>query len=545
MAESGELQQNYSSVNTSKLRLAIFVLLPLALLAVILCAELHQDFSGRLLRHGALLVLGMMWGWLTSVFFKGPSRPVIFSAITAFTLIWGASIFWSYSFYDEIFRSAVTLNPASWLVPVNDHFQPLMYPVWWLQHNSFFGGSYVPVSTSMYIFAVIGITAAFRLALTLTNELGAYIALIASMIASIPLHNGDLWWWKGAGDAPVISLTFLFLWLAYLVFRGASANLSQICVATLLSGAAIFSSSSVTVIFIYGIPLLFVSRLRTKRFAICLGTSFVLTCAYWMTRTFLLDLELPRKSRNITDIPGAIAGVWIEFGFSNPLLVTVTALLGGIGAWTCIRYKGELRAFACIGVLLSLVGSIQLWGARDLALDTAKFLAGYHMYLPFVGCSILVGLGLAQVVRPFGTGRRVLVAVTSVYLALGAIAFSFPPASMFWEELPISTTLTSRQLFFSELRGLGEARVPDILTSTSIKYREWHFAPNQLVEATNEENASSWRETIRLSDLRNLAGASFTAVPCEGPSEQYSKPVEDFVKRYWGSKEPCVYANGE
>jgi len=187
----------------NKILLGVF-----AVFVLIATAQVLLVTDSRWIHLAALMLLGSTFGSFVSLMFDVKSRIAVFFAILTFSLVWGTSIFRSYIYYDELGRASYSsLNPMTWLMPINDHFQPLMYPIWWFQHNEVFRGSYLPISSFFYLTAIAGIAAIFYVSKKLVEELGMRQSLTVAFIAAVPMHNPDLWWWKGAGDAPVLSLS--------------------------------------------------------------------------------------------------------------------------------------------------------------------------------------------------------------------------------------------------------------------------------------------------------------------------------------------------
>lgn len=507
---------------------------------MVVTAEVQVVTGSVWVRFATLVILGVLMGLAASAWLHRSARRTLVIGVSAATLAWGTSVFRSYAYYDEIARvTYASPVPSTWLQPVNDHFQPLMFPLWWVQYGSVFKGSYVPISVSMYLFAVVGIVAAFFIARRLSWSLGRVGALTVALVVAVPLHNPDLWWWKGAGDAPVISLALLLAWLAILIRYGERLGAAaQVC-AALLAFGAVFTSSSVTLIFVYVLPLLLIRRYRNCRLLIAIGSAAAISAVYWVLRTFVVDIGVSQYQHSLVDLPGAFLGMGIEYGYKNPLLVLLFGCLALIGLWTARSGSSEIRALVCLALLIIAIGGLQLWAARGMTFVSSRGLFGYHLYLPFLGITMLVGLGAERVLRWARLGSRALPLLQVAYLVVAVLLFAFPWRSAFTQDIPVDATLQARAEFFRDLQALGSVELPDLNLALSPAHKVMHFAPEEFLADPAEMNG--WIRRMDLSLLLPMTGAEYVTSPCRR-GKSYSPEVTAFIAKYWGPGDPCSYA---
>jgi len=513
------------------------------LLSPILIADFQLRQSNPFIIGISLFVFACAYGLVVSFLFNSRSRLAVFTAVTAFTLVWGDRIFRSYVYYDELGRQRQTTligDLSSWFVPINDHIQPVMMPIWWIQYHEFFGGSYVPISIFLYTTAVVGICAIFYICRELSLGLGYRSALIIALISSVPLHNPDLWFWKPAGDGQVLSLTCLALWICLLIRSKGNLKFLQFLSAALLIVMTVFSSSMLTLIFIYALPLLLIRQLRTL--SICLSITFaaLVSSLFWIVRFFLADVGISNYSPDPWEIPGALLGVWIQFGYENIALVGVFTFVALVGIVGILQSDPAIKSLMIFALLCLLIGSIQLWAARDLTLWSSRGFTGYQFYLPFFGCSILFALGLPPLLRKLGMESISLKLVVTSIFGLALLSIVSPIRSDYFSQgIPVADTLSAREEFFSDLRSLGSKSIPDYSMATSVKANVLHFAPAELLAPLESGGWQTWHDIVRLSSLRKLSDGDFTPVSCNVKVDFLAPEVQFFISKYWDSPPGC------
>lgn len=518
-------------------RLSVLIMTPL-LIAVLQLRDLNPLYLAC-----ALAIFGFLFGLAVSSFFEPPTRWAIFVVVFCFSAIWGSPIFRSYVYYDELARPFQTTSLSefsTWLQPINDHMQPVMIPIWWAQYHQALGGSYVPISVFLYVIAVVGICGIFFFCHTLSGALGASGALVVAIVASLPLHSNDLWFWKPAGDGQILSLASMSVWLSMLAWSRGAMSIPKTLIATFLVGIAVFASSALTLVFLFAVPLLLMRPFRTLSTYINIAIAVVVSLLYWITKIQVAEVGTSSYAPEFEDLAGAFVGVWIQFGHENILLILVLSLIAVQGLLTSIGSGSSTGALFAFGITCIVVGTVQLWAARDLSLWTSRGFSGYQMLLPFLGCSVVVALGTAGLLAKLKAPLSSWKIVALIYLGIAFLSLTSPPGSgYFTQGVDVSETLEARAELFEDLRNLGRVPIPNFTMATSHRADVLHFAPRELLQPIESGGWQSWHDLVTLSSLRRLSGADYVTAPCNARDQQASTAVRDFVAKYWTSWPDC------
>jgi hypothetical protein len=500
-------------------RLVPWMLLPLALWATV---GVHQSPFGIAVRYAALLFLaGTLYAALRASF---PDQDrVIHSVAPLFTLIWGHTIFNGYPWYDEIGRFA--MPPLSvWLTtPINDHWEPWMYPIWFVQYR-WWQGHYAGIAIPFYLAAIAGLTAfAAVIARFAAGLPGAQRRLLIWTALLIP-HSWRLWEWKGCGDAPVVTFMWFALWLALLAARGRGLSWRTELGLGLLYVLTIGSSSMMTVAVVYALPLLWLPEYRRPAFLRTLAVAALLTALYWIARGQVVDTPL-RTSPHLRDVPAALGSIWVQLARGRAFVATGVALLALLGAFRLARQSPPLRVLVSLGAALFIVGGAQLFGGRALSTATSAELSTYHMFLPFMGCALLIGVGLAA------AGAAVPAAVTRIASVVMIAVF-------LWSQhgFHVATArahdpvIRLRAEFQRDLAGLRGERIPDRSMATSRIVDLFDWCPRPLLEDPDQLHWG-WRDRVRLSRLQGFVGGGLDL----GSEREAARTpeVRAFLAKYW------------
>lgn len=507
---------------------AVSVLLLLAV-AVWWVPRVHLDPSGSaLMQYFSLALLSVAACATLRQWAAGSYSTVMGVCVSLFTLMWGRVIFCGYLYYDEVHR-AISIPPVNkWLVtPVNDHLTPLMYLVWTIQYR-FFNGEYWCIALSHYCFGLLAVCGLVRIVQAGIPRNSAFHTLGILFVALSTL-SPRIWIWKGCGDSPVIALA-LFVWLYYHCIRSeGTPSHRHFAGLVVLYILLLASCSAITLGFVFLLPLLLVPQYRTRRFAALLAAFFTLSGVYWLLRLQLISEMRPHR---LQDIPGAFAKVWYTYSGSweAGILLALIALSGPL---LFIRQRRVTVSFAVwtAGLFMYALGTLQLWGARDLVWSLSRELTGYHMLLPYTGISLLVGTSIAC-----WSNNWKVVAFTLSFASGGF--YLLTTAQLAENIVPDhQAVIAARAEFFGDLdRAAQSGKIPDRSVGKMsyfwLKKLDW----TEIKLFTDPEMVSKFRtpDNFNLKTLCYIFGRrQYTLLPADTPEVLLDPAVGAFVQKYW------------
>lgn len=444
------------------------------------------------------------------------------AAIALFTLFWGHHIFNGFVYYDELTRFEL---PTNWLLsPVNDHLHPWTFPVWYLQYT-IGKGHYAVLSSTFYLFAIIGIAAFSYVIGFYTQEKSFRSRLFLILFASVPLHSPYLWQWKGCGDAPILSFMWLSLWMATLCRFGDRLNLRHYVAIFFFYIMTTGSSSAITLSFIFAVPFLWMPQFRQKKFYTVIGGGLFFSALYWIIRSQLVS------DRSTTSIPDpftlifAYAGVFKQFAFDNIFVaLPMIVLLAGL-ALILLKKEMPLWSLATLGLFIFGLGAAQLVAARGLTYGLSPTLTGYHMHFPFMGAGVLVAMGFLYWEPK--SPKVIINTLCSCFLVFVLVRQHQLHTKTAKANNPI---ITLRKEFFRDLKALKGKPIPDRTMADSRRIKEFNWCPEYLITGPDREKYN-WTPKIKLSYLQKFIGGGLTFV---SENEEITDPdVKQFFEKYY------------
>jgi hypothetical protein len=514
------MNKNYNKKTIfNSLRFSLYTLLILG--AIILAAYLNTSIYPVPIRYFALLLLAFCVQQYVYRFVR-VNKAATSLVPFFFTIMWGIPIFNGYIYYDELTRYPSPPISSWFFNPINDHLMPLIYPLWLIEYQVF-AGDYIVISTIFYITCVVGLIAFSMSIGTMAQDLSKYAKNVMILVASTPFQSWKLWFWKGCGDGPVTSFMFFSISL-FLFSRSGNLTLISALLIVFLYFIAVFSSSLITVGFLFfSIFPLFDKKYRNaKSFAIlmsCLAISLV----YWVLRSRVVTSGL--MWNNINKFGSSLHAVTFSYAFDNKIVfaMIITFLVAGISL--ALIKLHFLRLPMALGAAILFIGTLQLNGARGLIFASRHDFDGYHMFLPFIGLSILLAVASAAFIGKLGLKKMTIVLCVGGLWVAGNI-FAVQKRLL----ADSDAVRLVRKDFFCDLRKLNEKYVADLSLASSPRVAEMNWCPLELLKDP-EASHYGWCKIVTVGKLARFGKVNFkNSDSGHGPTPE----AVEILAKWWG-----------